>query len=40
LPLALGIFGDVIFQQMRDFALGQAADQLAVGDHGHHIRPA
>jgi hypothetical protein len=29
-PLALGIFGNVIFQQMRDFTLGEAPDQLAV----------
>ena len=36
-PLKLGIFGDVIFQQMGDFALGQAADEFAVGHHGHDI---
>ena len=36
-PLKLGIFGDVIFQQMGNFALGQAADEFAVGHHGHDI---
>mgnify|MGYP007007740517 CR=1 FL=1 len=39
-PLKLSVFGDVIFQQMGDSALGQAADELAVGDHRHHVRAA
>ncbi len=39
-PLKLGVFGDVIFQQMGDFALGQAADELAVGYHRHDVRVA
>ncbi|SAF92684.1 Uncharacterised protein [Enterobacter hormaechei] len=37
-PLKLGIFSNVIFQQMGDFTLGKAAHQLAVGHHRHHIR--